>query len=198
MSQPAESAVSVAFAIPEVLENVLRHLPPRDVHRAKRTSKFFDAVVQGSQLIQEDLFLRPRTAGPRCVNSLIFILEDVPTRVQQGIVRYKSDSRFVYGPFQLAIRLTDELFQLDYQSNALNMLVVQPVESKVTARAVSTKGHDPGRCRITNPAGVTLRDVFDQYSWWSDRTDLPKNIWVYISGPIHHEKPVNDQETHHA
>jgi hypothetical protein len=182
MNHLSGSAIAAAFAIPEVLENVLRHLPPRDIFRAKRTSKFFEAVVQGSQLIQEDLFLRPRIAGHRAINNLIFILEDDPVRVEQDVVRYRSDRTSVHGPFQLAVRLADVLLQLNNQAKVLDMLVVQPVVLKVTARAVSFNGCDPGRCRITNPAGVTLRDVVDQYSWWSDRNDLIKNVWLYL-GP---------------
>jgi hypothetical protein len=180
MNHSTGSAASVAFAIPEILENVLRHLSNRDMLRAKRTSKFFDAVVEGSKLIQEDLFLQPRSTGPRCINDLIFIFQDVNIFAQGSVAKRTSDQVFKHGPFQIAVWLTDELFQLDDQAKVLNMLVTQPVVPVVTARAVSASGRDTGRCRITNPVGVTLRDIVDQHSWWSERTDLIKDVWVYF------------------
>ncbi|KAF1819812.1 uncharacterized protein K489DRAFT_59117 [Dissoconium aciculare CBS 342.82] len=142
------SAMSRALAIPEVLEDILLHLPPRDILRAQQISNFFQAVIRGSKLLQENIFLLPQqAAATRCTNGLIF-------------------------------DQTDALLQLDDQVTALSMLVAQPPQPRVTVRAISVEGHQPGVCRITNPAGVTLRDVRCQYSWWSDRTVPPLNVWL--------------------
>jgi hypothetical protein len=173
MSQENKSAVSAALAIPEILENVLRYLSSRDILRVQRTSQFFAAVIHGSKVIQEDLFLLPRrTHRPRRINHLIFDQKSGPKHIPAPQARH--------GPLRLTVRLTDELLLLDDQATVLNMLIVQPAEVGVTARATSVKGHNPGVCRITNPHGVTLRDVRCQYSWWSDRAIRPENVWLNL------------------
>jgi hypothetical protein len=94
------------------------------------------------------------------------------------VQKHRNLSRHKYDPLHLTGRLTDALLQLDDQVTALSMLVAQPPQPRVTVRAISAEGHQPGVCRITNPAGVTLRDVRCQYSWWSDRTIPPLNVWL--------------------
>jgi hypothetical protein len=94
------------------------------------------------------------------------------------VQKHRHLSRHKYDSLHLTGRLTDALLQLDDQVTALSMLVAQPPQPRVTVRAISVEGHQPGVCRITNPAGVTLRDVRCQYSWWSDRTVPPLNVWL--------------------
>lgn len=53
------SAASRVFAIPELLELILQHLPPRDLLLTQRAAQSFRSTTQGSIRLRRKLFLEP-------------------------------------------------------------------------------------------------------------------------------------------
>lgn len=53
------SPITRVFAIPELLEMILQHLPPKDLLLSQRTCRDFHATTQGSIRLRRKLFLEP-------------------------------------------------------------------------------------------------------------------------------------------
>lgn len=58
MVPAVKSAQQTALELPEILEQVLRHLPPTELLLAQRTSKLWHAVIGQSPRLQRQLFMR--------------------------------------------------------------------------------------------------------------------------------------------
>ena len=53
-----------AFHIPEIAENILSRLFPEDLLRAQQVDRNISNIIQGSLVLQQALFLKPRLTGP--------------------------------------------------------------------------------------------------------------------------------------
>ncbi|PIA99196.1 hypothetical protein CB0940_03698 [Cercospora beticola] len=71
-----------AFLIPELLENIIMHLPLRDILLCQRVGTQFRNLVQGSSTIKKTLFLEPATSD---MAELCF---GVPSNFRNTIVKH--------------------------------------------------------------------------------------------------------------
>jgi hypothetical protein len=60
-TQSGENPVNYVFDTPELCEHILSHLSTTDLIRTKRVRRRFDEVITSSPVLQENLFLRPRS-----------------------------------------------------------------------------------------------------------------------------------------
>jgi hypothetical protein len=58
------SKAKEALHIPEIAENILSNLSPTDLLRAQLVDKSIFLTIQGSRVLQQNLFLQPRLTGP--------------------------------------------------------------------------------------------------------------------------------------
>jgi len=56
-----------AFHIPEIAENILSNLAPEDLLRAQQVDRKIFSIIEGSSVLQQCLFLKPRLTGPFAV-----------------------------------------------------------------------------------------------------------------------------------
>jgi hypothetical protein len=56
----SDTACKAVFEITELLENILIHLPPREIFEVQRVSRRFRDTTVNSMLLQQKMFLRPR------------------------------------------------------------------------------------------------------------------------------------------
>jgi hypothetical protein len=58
------SKAKEALHLPEIAENILSNPPPMDLLRAQLVDKTMFHIIQGSLVLQQNLFLKPRSTGP--------------------------------------------------------------------------------------------------------------------------------------
>ncbi|KAK4547578.1 hypothetical protein LTR36_000535 [Oleoguttula mirabilis] len=64
------------FAVPELLEGVLRALPTKDLLFAQQVCKHWQAVINTSARLQKALFLRPGVAADTCADAELIDTRD--------------------------------------------------------------------------------------------------------------------------
>jgi hypothetical protein len=59
-----QNRATEAFHIPEIAENILAHLAIEDLLHVEQVDRKLFAIIQGSPVLQTNLFLKPRQTGP--------------------------------------------------------------------------------------------------------------------------------------